>query len=101
MHNLAVCFRSLCLHTAGGAALLAAAVFTSNRETIADAFFGDGISTGVAAWGIGDALGGTLWSVSLYFCSPWQQLLIFLGRVDTERPSDWLLDVLARATGQE
>ncbi len=32
-----------------------------------------------------------LWSLSLWFASPLQLLLLFLGKVDTERPSDWIL----------
>ena len=86
---------------AGGFALLFAAGITINREDIADAFYGDGISTGVSSWGGGDVLGGVLWSIALYFSSPWQLLLIFLGKVETERPSDWLLDVVSKAAGNE
>lgn len=80
---------------------MSAAAFTANRENLADAFYGDGVSTGVPSWGGGDVLGGILWSVALYFTSPWQLLLIFLGRVDTERPSDWLMDLLAKVAGNE
>lgn len=89
------------LSAAGGFALLLAAGITANREDIADAFYGDGISTGVSSWGGGDVLGGSLWSIALYFTSPWQLLLIFLGKVETERPSDWLLDRLASALGNK
>ena len=84
---------------AGGTALAIAALITANREDIADAVLGDGVTTGVSTWGVGDALGGVLWSITLYFCTPWQLLLIFLGRVDTERPSDWLIAKVGRAAG--
>ena len=48
----------------------------------------------------GDLAAGLLWSVSLYFCSPLQLLLLFLGRIETERPSDWVLRQLGRLTSQ-
>ena len=48
----------------------------------------------------GDLAAGLLWSVSLYFCSPLQLLLLFLGRIETERPSDWVLHQLGMLTGQ-
>ena len=38
-----------------------------------------------------DVAGALLWSVSLYFASPLQLLLLFLGRIDVERPSDFTL----------
>lgn len=72
---------------------------TNSREDIADAIYGDGVTTGVSSWGGGDVLGAILWSTSLYFTSPWQLLLIFLGRVDTERPSDWFMDILGKTAG--
>ena len=83
------------VYAAGGAALLLALAITSNRDDIADAIYDEGIQ------GSGETLAAVLWSISLYFCSPWQTLLIFLGRVDTERPSDWLMAQLAKATGLE
>ena len=73
--------------------MLIAFAITSNRDDIADAIYDEGLR------GSGDSLGAVLWSVSLYFSSPWQLLLIFLGRVDTERPSDWLLSNLAKTAG--
>ncbi len=48
----------------------------------------------------GDLAAGLLWSVSLYFCSPLQLLLLFLGRIETERPSDWVLRQLGHLTAQ-
>lgn len=53
----------------------------------------------IGGLGPGDVFGAALWSVALYFTTPLQLLLLFLGRVDTERPSDWLLSVLGRAAG--
>lgn len=50
---------------------------------------------------IGDLTGAAIWAVALYFVSPWQLLLLFLGRIETERPSDWLLNLLGRGTGQD
>ncbi len=43
-----------------------------------------------------DALAGLLWGCSLFFASPLQQLLLFLGKIETERPSDWIIMGLAR-----
>jgi hypothetical protein len=37
-------------------------------------------------------------SFGLFFKSPLQILLVFLGRTDTERPSDWMLRKLAPGT---
>ena len=67
-----------------------------------DALYGDGLDLSSSSGGPtpGDALGGALWAVSLYYCTPLQLLLLFLGEVDTERPSDWLLRALGRAAGQ-
>ena len=50
--------------------------------------------------GFGDYAGAVLWAVGLYFCSPYQLLLLFLGKIETERPSDWILQKLGRWTGQ-
>jgi hypothetical protein len=40
----------------------------------------------------GDIVGGLLWGCSLWYCSPLQLLLLFLGEIDVERPSDWVCD---------
>lgn len=48
---------------------------------------------------LGDYLGAALWSVSLFFASPYQLLLLFLGKIETERPSDWTLRLLGKAAG--
>jgi hypothetical protein len=72
---------------------------------VVDAIYGDGISTGIGSIGLyglgaGDLAGAVLWSVALYFCSPLQLLLLFLGKIETERPSDWLLRQLGVLCGQ-
>jgi hypothetical protein len=48
----------------------------------------------------GDVAGAALWSLSLFYASPWQLLIFFLGKLDVERPSDRTLYVLGRASGQ-
>lgn len=67
-----------------------------------DTLYGDGLDFSGTSSGPtpGDVAGAALWGLSLYYCSPWQLLLLFLGEVDTERPSDWLLRLLGSATGQ-
>jgi len=45
----------------------------------------------------GNAVAAAVWSFGLFFKSPLQILLVFLGRTDTERPSDWLL---RKSTGE-
>jgi hypothetical protein len=61
-----------------------------------DAFYG-GTGGGIAP---GDVAGAVLWAVALFYASPIQLLLLFLGRIDVERPSDETLRLLGRATGQ-
>ena len=51
--------------------------------------------------GAGDLVGGALWALSLYFCSPIQLVLLFFGSYDRERPSDWVLRLLGRAAALE
>ena len=63
------------------------------------AVYGDGLDLGVSSFTAGDLTGSLLWSFSLWFCSPLQLLLLFLGAIETERPSDWLLNKLGRAAG--
>lgn len=76
-----------------------------NQEDVADAIYGDGITTGLSSlrivngFGVGDLAAAGLWSVALYFCSPLQLLLLFLGRIETERPSDWVLRQLGQLSG--
>jgi len=46
----------------------------------------------------GDVVGALLWSVSLFYASPLQLLLLFLGRIDVERPSDVTLLCVVRGS---
>ena len=67
-----------------------------------DALYGDGLSSeSWAGLGLGDAAGAALWSAAYWFCSPLQLLLLFLGRIETERPSDWLARGIGSALGME
>lgn len=47
----------------------------------------------------GDLGATVLWGISLYYVSPLQLLLLFLGRIETERPSDWVLRLLGTSSG--
>lgn len=78
---------------------MVATLVTLGRDDLADAIYGDGISSGIWTWGMGDLAGAGLWAVALYYCSPLQLLLLFLGKIDMERPSDWLLRQLGRIAG--
>lgn len=86
---------------------LALVVASLNQEDLADAIYGDGITSGLGSLktpsglGVGDLAASGLWAVALYFCSPLQLLLLFLGRIETERPSDWVLRQLGTLTGQK
>ena len=77
-----------------------------DRDDVADALLGDGVTSGLGALGSGggpspgDAAAAALWAAALWFASPLQLLLLFLGRIDTERPSDWALRRLGALTGQ-
>ena len=54
-----------------------------------------GMFSGVSA---GSVIASAVWSFGLFFKSPLQILLVFLGRTDTERPSDWILRALGAST---
>ncbi|GBF98356.1 hypothetical protein Rsub_11250 [Raphidocelis subcapitata] len=91
-----------------GAALAAALAATAWRGPLEDIFLysdwgealDDALSNGaVAGLGAGDAAGALLWSCALWFATPWQLLLLFLGKIETERPSDGLISFLGRAAG--
>ena len=49
----------------------------------------------------GDGVGALLWSASYYFVSPLQLLLLFLGRIETTRPSDAVMRLGAQAMGED
>lgn len=49
----------------------------------------------------GDLCGSALWALSYYFVSPVQLLLLFLGRIDTDRPSDILMRIGGRLMGND
>jgi hypothetical protein len=53
-----------------------------------DLLYGDGLGGYGGGVGLGDVTGSLLWSCSLYYASPVQLVLLFLGRIDTDRPSD-------------
>ena len=55
--------------------------------------------SGGGAVGLGDVFAAALWSVTLWFVSPLQLLLLFLGKIETERPSDFLISRIGRAAG--
>lgn len=75
-----------------------AATLTLFEEDLQDFLFYGSLSLGSASLGVGDVTGAVLWSAALWFVSPLQLLLLFLGRIETERPSDWLLRVLGQLT---
>lgn len=63
----------------------------NHSDCLQDALYGDGLNpTTLAGLSIGGVVAGTLWSAAYWFCTPLQLLLLFLGRIDVERPSDWL-----------
>lgn len=49
----------------------------------------------------GDICGSALWALSYYFVSPVQLLLLFLGRIDTDRPSDIVMRIGGRLMGKD
>lgn len=67
------------------AMILLAARFGAPILQQVDAWEGGGLITA------GDIFGAFFWSIALYFASPFQLLLLFLGKIETERPSDWVL----------
>eukprot|EP00873_Tetraselmis_striata_P034627 jgi/Tetstr1/454891/TSEL_041755.t1 len=88
---------------AAGVVLLMGAVLlgaTVGRDEVEDIVYGAAISSNIGVFSAGDVFGGLLWSFSLWFTSPWQLLLLFLGAIETERPSDWLIEKFGRIIGQ-
>lgn len=47
----------------------------------------------------GDLIAALIWSVAYYFCTPVQLLLLFFGRFETERPSDWIVRIVGKLRG--
>ncbi len=41
-----------------------------------------------------------MWGISFYFASPLQLLLLFFGRIETERPSDWMQHYISLLAGE-
>lgn len=78
----------------------AAWTLTNLRDELGDILAGDEDTLGdltLMGLGLGDLTGALLWSVAVWYASPLQLLLVFLGRIDTERPSDWLMYNIGRA----
>lgn len=88
-----------CTTRAGGAATAALAAVLLLGVDIEDMLLGDGLRRSDLS--AGDAAAALMWSASLWFVSPLQLLLLFLGKIETERPSDWLMNGIGRGTGQE
>jgi hypothetical protein len=94
------------MHAALALSVLVVLASSVNRDDLADSILGDGVTSGlgslgtVGSLGLGDGAAALLWGIALWFCSPLQLLLLFLGRIDTERPSDWALRQLGMLTGQ-
>jgi len=58
----------------------------------------NGLSGYASNISIGSILASVIWSFGLFFKSPLQILLVFLGRTDTERPSDWIQRALGASS---
>ena len=82
----------LCLATGASIGLAGLLLLKSQGEFLEGLVYGD--------TGLGDYAAAVLWAIGLYFCSPYQLLLLFLGKIETERPSDWILQKLGKWTGQ-
>eukprot|EP00878_Enallax_costatus_P022071 GHUV01023403.1.p1 GENE.GHUV01023403.1~~GHUV01023403.1.p1 ORF type:complete len:258 (+),score=58.55 GHUV01023403.1:156-929(+) len=74
---------------------------TNMREELSDVLYNaDTLGDfGIAGLGLGDIAGALLWATALWYVSPLQLLLVFLGKFDTDRPSDWIINRLGRAAG--
>ena len=95
-----------CCHAAAALSVLVVLGTSLNQDDVADRLFGDGVTSGLGSLGtlgglgLGDWAAAVLWSVALWFCTPLQLLLLFLGRIDTKRPSDWALRQIGLLSGQ-
>ena len=76
--------------TFAGVALVPASL---DQGSEVSAMFMDG------AFSSGDLIAAVLWSVAYYFCTPVQLLLLFFGRFETERPSDWIVRIVGKMRG--
>ncbi|KXZ51868.1 hypothetical protein GPECTOR_11g304 [Gonium pectorale] len=82
-----------------GALLLAGAAtvgYPLVEEQVEDLIYAADSFGGGGSFGPADLLAGLLWGLSLFYASPLQQLLLFLGKIETERPSDWIIMNIAR-----
>jgi len=70
-------------------------------DFLEDFLYGDGTSGYSDGLSSGEVIASSLWAVSLYFTSPVQQLLLFLGRIYTERPSDWVIKKVGELAGKD
>ena len=92
--------KALFVTLAGGATLTAAVLAALALDVdLEGLIMGDGLP-GDAAVSTGDVAAAVLWSISLWFASPLQLLLLFLGKIETERPSDWIMDLTGRGLGR-
>lgn len=64
------------------------------------ALFAAGMALENREFGNGDLLAAALWGGSLWFTTPLQILLLFLGKIDTQRPSDAALLTVAEVNGR-
>lgn len=76
-----------------------AAGFVFFPDTIEEAMLGDGLNGGLLGLGAADYLAAALWSLSLWFVSPLQLLVLFFGKIETERPSDWFMNAVGSLQG--
>jgi len=79
--------------------LIGTVAIVYGNEEVQDFIYGDGLGGYSDGISFGDFTGAALWAGSLYYASPVQLLLLFLGRIDTDRPSDWVLKTLGRGSG--
>ncbi|KAK3258097.1 hypothetical protein CYMTET_32843 [Cymbomonas tetramitiformis] len=79
-------------------ALIGAAIFLYDTDFVQETLYADGLgyNDGLS---LGDATGALLWGISLYFVSPLQTLLLFLGKTDTDRPSDAVITAVGKVAG--
>ncbi len=70
------------------------------REPLEEFFFQESLTSGGGVLGLGDVIGGLLWSASLWYCTPVQLIALFFGQTDRERPSDAVMRFVGSALGQ-